>query len=136
MVREILRGRVSVFETTPYNRVMPARKRFASTWILGLIVAAPIIYLLSIAPVCWWLSKPGSAGSVAFAPRWYWPIGRLVNDLQPEGKTYRLFRWYATCGGKITVVLPAGGNNGDRVSIYSDVYNDFVEARRQMNLMR
>lgn len=59
----------------------------SSGWLLfvGMLLAIPVLYLLSFGPACWLLSPR--------VPRMYWPIGWLALHSKSSA---RIIVWYAT----------------------------------------
>ena len=81
--------------------IINRRARWA-IWVLATVVSAPLFYVVSFGPACWWFpsdSTPlGPFGGISIqcphAPRIYWPIGRLaVRGPQPVRCA---IGWYAT----------------------------------------
>lgn len=98
-------------------RVVNRRERWAM-WTLAVVLGLPALYVASLGPACWWKgygssSWPGQAGQGAdevYAPRIYWPIGRLVmHSPKPVAKAVG---WYAMSNGRaVKIAVEPRGNH-------------------------
>jgi len=83
----------------PFHWLAGKSRRFR----IVVAIAAPLLYVASFGPACWWLSDVGvkrngrREWSVFYiAPDFYWPIGWLAENC-PEPMPAAI-RWYATLG--------------------------------------
>src|SRR5579872_4455612 len=91
-------------------RIANRRERWAAC-MLVMVISPPLVYILSFGPACWWFAtegKPrGTGGGFSFdcpyAPRLYWPIGRL--SICGPRPVQVAIGWYATRRSDL-VMLP------------------------------
>jgi hypothetical protein len=114
LVTAVAFGAFSIWITV---RIINRRGRWAK-WVLGVMLALPLLYVAGFGPACWLAKpRPTNRSGVArhfpdddhavFAPRIYWPIGWVVRNRNYRTFT-RIVTWYAYLGHSSTeVVVPA-----------------------------
>lgn len=75
---------------------MTNRKRQFGGWIVGLIMALPLLYVLSFGPACWWFPERSPYGNGWAAPVCYWPLGSLAQKIMGGNEGYGPLGYYAT----------------------------------------
>lgn len=72
-------------------RIFNRRERWAKWTLVGAIFEVPLIYVLSIGPACWWVSRNGHQ----WLPDHYWPVGYCGANSETARK---FICWYAQIG--------------------------------------
>jgi hypothetical protein len=77
-------------------RIVNRRERWAKWTLVGAIIGAPVLYVASFGPVCWWFADRERAGDVVIntAPNLYWPIGWLAGN--GPAPLPSAINWYGT----------------------------------------
>ena len=80
-------------------RIINRREMWAK-WTLAWVVGAPVLYVASAGPACWWLAQSPrdrtGRGTMRYAPGIYWPLGHASRDL-PQPVRGAL-QWYIKLG--------------------------------------
>ena len=93
-------------------RIFNRNERWAKRTAVALVVVAPLFYVLSFGPACWWFAETRNdipALQSKAAPRLYWPIGWVTKHGPRE--LSREIRWYATLRRSF-VYIPSGPHAG------------------------
>lgn len=82
-------------------RIINRREHWAKRTLETVVLALPVLYVLSFGPACWWFTSPSHKNAVGlpgapkyYASGYYWPIGWL-SAKGPTPLTHAL-AWYAT----------------------------------------
>ena len=96
---------------------MTNRKRQFGAWAVGLIMATPLLYVLSFGPACWWFAKRSSRMAPPSAPHFYWPVGYMLSGANgsdgTDGIVFRFASRYATLFGEDFIILPSNYDRSD-----------------------
>jgi hypothetical protein len=98
-------------------------------WTTVVVVAIPLLYLLSFGPACWWFSGDlDNVWQCVHAPKMYWPIGRAYRHANGDERWCRAIRWYATLRHHFVMVPDGpGSESGEVWMVLNHDENDAVE---------
>jgi len=97
-------------------------------WTTVVVVAIPLLYVLSFGPACWWFSTPDNVWPCVHAPKMYWPIGRAYAHATGDERWCWAIRWYATLRHHFVMVPDGPGSDSRDVwLVLNHDENDAVE---------
>jgi hypothetical protein len=112
-------------------RIVNRRERWAKWTLLGAVVGAPVLYVLSFGPACWLFSPTVPLDSLvasvmnsvtgrtysgcAHAPDIYWPLGWAVDHMGEIPSD--MLGWYGRVGlpHQTAVMIPASHDGSRKV---------------------
>ena len=95
---------VTAFSVWLGVRIINRREGWAQRTAL-VMVALPLLYVLSFGPACWWLADRSFGYAYRMPPVAYWPVGWAIRHCPKPIPA--VLCWYAKFGNSEELIVPA-----------------------------